>query len=118
MEVSQYALAVVEDAVRGGVPELGLAPRVVLRHGVDDRGNLRGIGRGESELARGPLLNERVEVLVVPLGRVVGVGEEELGMHLERLQVTDVEDPDLGSVTVDGGHQLLVGLSGHVSVST
>ena len=114
MEVSRYALAVVEDAVRGGVPELGLAPRVVLRHGVDDRGNLRCIGRGEPELARGPLLYERVEVVVVPLGRVVCEGEEELGVHFERLQVTDVDYPDLGRIAVGSGRQLLVGLSGHV----
>ena len=100
---SEYALSVVEDAVRRRVPELRLASRIVLCHRADDRCHLRGVGGREIELARGPLLDERVEVLWVPPGRVVAVCEEELSVHFGRLQVTNVDYPDLGSVSVDGG---------------
>ena len=80
-------------------------------HIPDDPRDLRCIGCRQVELTLRPTRDEGVKVRRVPLGGVPAEGEEELGMHLVWLEVSDVQDPQVGGIASDGRRQLIVGLS-------
>ena len=74
---------------------------------MDNARDLGSVCRRHVKFALSPARNERVEVRRAPLGRIVAVGEEKLGMHLVRLEIADIEDPQVCCITVNSCRQLL-----------
>ena len=105
-------LAVVVEAVRGRVEQLRLATVVEARHVGDESGDLGGLRGARVELALRPAGHERVDVGRVPDLGIPSESEEELGVQLVGLEVTDVKDPDAVCLPVDGEGHLLVDLEG------
>ena len=79
----------------------------MLCHVVDNACDLGGVCGGHVKFALSPARNERVEVRRAPLGRIVAIGEEKLGMHLIRLEIADIEDPQVCCIAVNSCRQLL-----------
>ena len=111
----EYALSVVNQTIRSRVPELRLAPCVVLRDIVDNSRHLRSVRGRQGKLALGPACHVCIDVRRVPLRRVVAVSHKELGVHFEGFQVADVHDPNCCRFTVDGCRHLFEGLYTFVS---
>ena len=79
----------------------------MLCHVVDNARDLGSVSSGHVKFALSPARNERVEVRRAPLGRIVAVGKEKLGMHLVRLEIADIEDPQVCCIAVYSCRQLL-----------
>lgn len=104
------SLSVADQTKRRRIQQLRLDPTQHHCHVRTDARHLRRIRRIQPELARSPSGDEIIEVVEIKDGGVIGEGSIELDGHLVRLEVTDIEDPDLGGLTIDCERELLVDL--------
>ena len=103
-------LAIVRQTIGRRCHQLGLAPRIVTREVPHDTCDLGSVGCRQIEFALCPASNKRVEVLRVPLRRIPAESEEELRVHLVRLEIADVDDPNTGGMTINCLSQHIQGL--------
>lgn len=91
---------VVVDAVGSGVDELVLAAGSVHAIGIDHRGNL--ISQGSTEFTGSPELEPGRGLIDGELRSIVCDIQEVVDRDFEGLEITDVQDPDTGSITLIG----------------
>lgn len=104
------SLAIVDEAIRSAVPQLGfpsgVVPGEVGDNGVDSTRDRR----RDFELALGPGGDELVEIVWGPAGRVPAIVQEELDFAFVWLEVSDIDDPELRRGARNSERQLLMDL--------
>lgn len=109
-QMKRYPLSIADQTERRCIQQLRLDPTQHHCHIRTDARHLRRIRGIQPELARSPSGDEIIKVVEIKDGRVIGEGGIELDGHLVRLEVADVEDPDLGGLTIDCEGELFVDL--------